>query len=104
MATSKKEGKKDAAARAAAELRDRNYRDLLTEEVLFSQWQTADTIVDLLMDKIMGIVKDKELARKVPLFSLVSTMSTVKSTIAMREFIPDARKDDCFLHADDGEE
>lgn len=50
----------------------------------------------------MSIIRDKEINVKVPLFSLVSTMETIKNAIEMKEICPDSRIDDIFIDAADG--
>lgn len=83
----KKDFKNSAAARATMLLaeEDLNYRELMLPEH-FNQWQVSEHIVEHLLDKTMTIVKDKEIARKVPCFSIVSTMSTMKKAIDLKEF------------------
>jgi len=49
-------------------------------------------------------LKDKELAKKVPVFSVVSTVSTILSAISMKDFVCDTRKDECYIDVADGEE
>ena len=43
-------------------------------------------MVDYLLDKSVNIVKDKEIAKKIPTFSLVSTVMTIKKAINMRSY------------------
>ena len=61
-------------------------------------------MVDYLLDKSVNIVKDKEIAKKIPTFSLVSTVMTIKKAINMRSYKSDPREDDIYINADEGEE
>ena len=79
------------------------YRELMNEE-LFTSWQVNEGILDILLDKTMTVIKDKEIAQKVPAFSVVSTMSTMKKAIDLKEFAHDPRKDDIYILAEEGEE
>ena len=84
---SKKKDFKNHAARTSLLMEevDLGYRELMNAEH-FNQWQVSEHIVEHLLDKTMTIVKDKEIARKVPCFSIVSTMSTMKKAIDLKEF------------------
>ena len=100
-----KKGKKldKAATLAVHEEHDLTLHDLMIDDH-FTQWAVCDHIVDHVVNKAMNSVRDKEIAKKVPLFSLISTMETIKNAIGMKDFIPDKRRDDAFIHADDGQE
>lgn len=100
----KKKSKLPKNAEAVAmDEREQDYRDLMADE-LFNQWSINEHIMESILDQTMGIIRDKEINVKVPLFSLVSTMETIKNAIEMKEIRPDSRKDDIFIDAADGEE
>ena len=42
----------------------------------------------------MHVLKDKELKKRTPMFSVVSTMALMNKAVGMKEFLPDMRKDD----------
>lgn len=63
-----------------------------------------DGTVDYLLEKSVNIVKDKEIATKIPTFSLVSTVMTIKKAINMRSYKSDPREDDIYINAEEGEE
>mmetsp|Transcript_24476 Transcript_24476/g.30495 ORF Transcript_24476/g.30495 Transcript_24476/m.30495 type:complete len:208 (+) Transcript_24476:41-664(+) len=102
MATKKKDGKKEAAKNQ--EVEEVTYRDMCSEEQLFSQWRVSESIIELLLDGAVNIVKDKEIAKKIPAFSLVSTVMTIKKAINMRSYKSDPREDDIYIDAEEGEE
>ena len=77
--------KKDLS-RVIHETEDLTYRDICRDELLFSQWRVADELVGFLVDKSVTIVRDKELAKKLPAFSLNSTMFTIKKAISMQSY------------------
>ena len=92
----KKAAKKDVS-RMHHESEEMTYRDLCSEELLFTQWRVADELVEFLVDKSVNIVRDKELAKKIPAFSLNSALLTIKKAISMRSYESDKRLDDEHL-------
>ena len=52
----------------------------------------------------MIALKNKEIAQKIPLFSLVSTMEVMNKAIDMKAYISDPKADDIHINAADGEE
>lgn len=101
MASKKKE-KKDNGKKGEEEI-ELGYRELMSEE-LFSQWQVNDELIQLLLNKSIQVVRDKEIASKIPSFSVYSTVSTMRKAIGMKEFTRDERSDDIYICAEDGEE
>ena len=73
-------------------------------DYLTGQWQVNDYIVEVLLDQTMHVLKDKELKKRTPMFSVCSTMALMHKAVGMKEFLPDRRQDDDFIHAEDGEE
>ena len=61
-------------------------------------------MLNLILDRAMFEIRDKEIQKKVPLFSLVSTIEVVNKAICMKEFQSDPKKDDIYIHAADGDE
>ena len=57
-----------------------------------------------LVDSAVNIVKDKEISKKLPIFSLVSTVMNIKKALDMRSYHSDKRLDDIYIDAADGEE
>ena len=82
---------------------DLTYKDLMSDE-LFTQWQVNTSLVDYIVDKSFGIVMDKEVKKRVPQFSTISTMAIFHKTIDMQEIVKEQRLDDCHLSANDAEE
>lgn len=56
------------------------------------------------MQKTVHIVRDSELAKKLPTFSLVSTMLTMNKALSMQTYHSDHRLDDIYIDAKDGDE
>ena len=79
------------------------YKELMSDE-LFTQWQVNDSLVDYIVDSAFSIMQDKEVKKRVPFFSLISTMAIFHKTIDMKELVRDPRIDDCHLSAGDAEE
>ncbi len=82
---------------------DQTYKDLMSDEMM-TAFQVNEATVDMLLDSVMNVLKDKEIAGKIPVFSVVSTMSTMKAAINFKDFTHDKRKDDIYIKAEDGEE
>ena len=47
---------------------------------------------------------DKEIHAKRPLYSLVSAVMDMNKTVTLKGIMPDQRKDDIYLEANEGEE
>ena len=88
MASKKKDtGKKGDLAKTQtliAEDFEPTMRDLISEEQMTS-WQVTDTMIEVLLDSTMNVMKNKELAAKVPMFSLVSTMQLFDKAMNMKD-------------------
>ncbi len=67
-------------------------------------WQEGHKTVELLLDGVMNVLKDREISDKIPVFSVISTIATIKSSINFKDFTHDMRKDDMYIKAEDGEE
>ena len=61
-------------------------------------------MLNVILDRAMDALKDKEIAQKVPLFSLVSTMEVVNKAITMKEIQSDPKIDDVYICSADGDE
>ena len=86
MASKKKTEKKEKVEKVIEAVPDKTLREMLGEEI-YTQWQVSEAMVDHFIDKTMQVIKDKEIDKKVPLFSLVSTMKTIDKALCMKEFI-----------------
>jgi len=104
MTGKKKEGKKaDKAAALTVEDAEPHLKDFMTLE-MFTSWQVSDTMVSGIIEKVMKVLKDKEIAIRVPQFSVDSTMQLFKKTINYKDFQPDRKKDDIHICKEDAEE
>ena len=107
MATAKKkEGKKLEKVSALGNPLDeveQKIKGVISDELMTS-WKVSDGMINAILDSTMAVLKDKEIANKVPLFSIVSTMMLFKKAINLKEFLPDTKQDDIYLNAADAEE
>lgn len=60
-------------------------KGIISDE-LFTSWQVSDSMIGVLLDSAMAVLKDKEINGKVPLFSVVSTMILFDKAIGLKEF------------------
>ena len=58
----------------------------------------ANDLIESMLDKSVNIVREKDLAKKVPSFSLTSTMLTIKKAMNMRSYCSDKRLDDIHIN------
>ena len=80
----KKEAVKPKATLLVEE-KEENFRDLIGENLMKS-WQEGHKTVELLLDGVMNVLKDREISDKIPAFSVISTIATIKSSINFKDF------------------
>ena len=59
-----------------------NYRNMPKE--MNTQWEVSDSTIDHMLDKTMMVLKHKEIAKKSPLYSLVSTVMDMSKTVTLK--------------------